>query len=305
MTRKASACETCGTYPRPDVVGSPFGSEVPWLRTSRDVDEYPNLTRSTNTRHVIAHDKLLGRYDFRGNDWRAACSFPGGHLHAMGYVVQTVCGLTLVIGHKCGETWVDGLKHATRRASDRDRYDAQRQAMRRMIEELPGILPDRTRCTHLLELRRAINDALPHIAQQLREPSERRFSGLTLWRDRAPAVQELHQDFLRLTEENRQLREGAEARVVASLQRQFVHVDRAARQARNWFESALPFASPSNLRAVVQAFGVSGTVDDQGVITMATMGDRGRPVRIGMGIYDLAPAPPGAVQTSKPRRKRL
>lgn len=289
--KPARVCEGCGPYVRREIVGADVFTREnipPWLQNTREVENFPNLTRHTDARHVVVAEKLLAKYDFRGNGWRVECSFPGSHRHARGYIVETVCGLILSIGHKCADDWVEGLKDAAKLAAAAQRYFASIEAMKRMARELPEIGPPAREVNELLEFRRAFRETLAHVAKGLREENDlHAFAGLALWRDSSNGIADLGVRFDELQARLETLPRTAPAPTVQKLQDAFSALFADAQIARRWFEAASAFPTHENLARVIAHYGVPASVTG-GVITMSTRGSD-RPIRLGLGVYELAP----------------
>jgi hypothetical protein len=292
MKKAKAPCEVCAEYRAPNVTGLrdivfTHKDEPPWLRSPKEVDDYPGLTKETASRHRVKSDDLIAQYDFRGNDWRGLCSFPGRHRHAMGFIGRTVCGLTLVIGHQCGEEWIDGLKDAKRRLEAARTYFAAKAAIDRMAEELPRMLPAE-QIENLAKLRRDLSDLFPHIAKELSGDRPFRFAGAGLWRAKpTPPGLALRARLTELLRQSRAMRPDTPAREALKLSKAFDRLDPEIREARRWYEGAAPFATRENLKAVLDSFGVAAQFDDAGVATIVGKSDR--PFRIGLGVFELAP----------------
>jgi hypothetical protein len=217
-------------------------------------------------------DKVLAQYDFRGPEWSWETRCCYGHPHAWGYIVETVCGEVLAIGHACGETWIEGLDTASKRIERAKAYRGARLAIVRIIEELPVVLPTQMNADDLLAFRRAFGHSFPKVAKAAREDVEPRFYGTGLWRGSSPDFAALHRRLAALKSEHQSLHPKAPTREVKALQTRFVALETEARDARRWFDAATPFLTSDNLKSVIDLFGIPATVTEtkerEPVITM-------------------------------------
>ena len=277
-------CAECSRHVRPQLTGAHFAEDIPpWLKTPADVMSFPGFVGHTDERHVVTFDKVLAKYDF-GAGAEVACGLPGRHRHSRGYVVQTVCGLVLSFGHVCGDRWVDGLADAARQIREAETYYAARKAIAEHFSTLPSLLPSVCTSIALKEFRAHFEREFPDVGEALRS-SPRRFRGAALWEQRPADVAQLHRDLERWASKHRDLRRDTPARAINKVAKGLDTLAAQAREARRWFDAALPFVSTENLEAVVAHFRLAATVSGSVITTRL---NSVRPLRIGLGVYDLA-----------------
>lgn len=179
--------------------------EIPFLTEQRDIERFE--TGRTELRHRVPLKGVKAEYRRPQSGDPMDCSMPGKHRHWHGYVVETLCGLTLRIGVVCGrDTIVDFGRVENRTARSRE-YQGFLSSVRTQLQDLRQRYGDAVeRERRIWAFRRYLNDELPGLvkdfAQHWRErrvkTAAEQIAGIELWDYARPEVSTLGPDLREL-----------------------------------------------------------------------------------------------------------
>jgi hypothetical protein len=119
------ACRECHSKRENVSAGVKRLEDIPELFTLAEIENFEGLTRNTQGKHIADLDDLLAFYDLP--EVVVRCSLKGGHPHATGVVVKTLCELIICMGEDCGSESIIGYRAIRAKVNRRRKFrDDQR-----------------------------------------------------------------------------------------------------------------------------------------------------------------------------------